>query len=177
MSHVWPVIILISALRYHKLHNANLYACRIVVPWPLISPTFFPRKLLDLPTSLPPPPSPTLSWIFTSPQPPSSSSSHFIAIFSLFFLHSVISSFHPYHDLSHLRFVHYLSRLLCFNIPPSPSLHFRVRGFPSARSCCRPRANSSALAKELHADRSKTCRNIAKDLILCVAQIIFTAQD
>jgi hypothetical protein len=55
MSHVWPVTILISALHYHKLHNANLYACRIVVPWPLISPTSFPRKLLDLPTSLPPP--------------------------------------------------------------------------------------------------------------------------
>lgn len=57
-----------------------------MVPWLLISPTFprKPPKLLDLPTSLPPPPSPTLSWIFTSPQPPSSSSSHFIAIFSLF---------------------------------------------------------------------------------------------
>lgn len=84
-----------------------LYACRIVVPWPLISPTFprRPSKLLDLPTSLPPPPSPTLSWIFTSPQPPSSSSSHFIAIFSLFpsfgnlffppIPPSIASSFHP----------------------------------------------------------------------------------
>lgn len=176
MSHVWPVTILISALHYHKLHNANLYACRIVVPWPLISPTFSLVSCSTFPLlSHPPFPNFILDLHFTS--------TTILVIITLhchffpFFLHSVISSFHPYHDLSHLRFVHHLSWLLCFNIPPSPSLHFRVRGLPTARSCCRPRANPSALAKELHADRSKTCRNIAKDLILCVAQTISTAQD
>lgn len=155
-----------------------LYACRIVVPWPLISPTFprRPSKLLDLPTSLPPP-LPQLypgSSLHLNHHP---RHHHTSLPFFPFFLHSVISSFHPYHHLSHLHFIHYLSRLLCFNIPTSPSLHFRVRGLPTARPCCRPRANPSALAKELHADRSETCRNTAKDLILCVAQIIFTAQD
>jgi hypothetical protein len=91
-----------------------------VVPWPVISPTF-PRKPSKLLTQAarpshfsPTPPSPTLSWIFTSPQPPSSSSSHFICHFFTFSLHSVISSFDPCHRLSHLHFIHYLSRLLCF---------------------------------------------------------------
>lgn len=129
-----------------------------MVPWPVISPTF-PRKASKLLTQAARPshfsPTPPLPRLYPGSSPHlnhhSSSSSHFICHFFTFSLHSVISSFDPCHRLSHLHFIHYLSRLLCFNISPSPSLRFRVLGLPTARSCCRPRANPSALTKDLDA--------------------------
>jgi hypothetical protein len=52
----------------------------------------------------------------------------------------------------------------------SASLDFRAIVLQTA-------CESSALAKELDVDRSEFCRNTARDLISCVAQIIITAKD
>lgn len=101
-----------------------------MVPWPVISPTL-PRKPSNagccstLPTSLPPP-SPTLSWIFTSPHHHPRHHHPSVPIFHLS-LYSVISSFHLCLRLSHLHFILDLSRLLCFNI--QFSLHLFIAAF------------------------------------------------
>lgn len=152
MSHVWPVTILISAsiTINNKLHNANLYACRIVVPWPLISPTF-PRKPILTQAARPSHFSPT------PPFPNFILDLHLTILviitlhchFFSFFLHSVISSFHP--ATIYRIFISSIIFRGFFipNIPhlfASPSVHFRVLG-TSARSCCRPRANHPRLPK------------------------------